>query len=120
MAELKRRGKYNAKRVEFDGIRFDSKAEMRRYVVLKDMQEHGEIDNLTVHPKYRLLKGFTNCQGEKLRGVTYTPDFRYTIGDEVIVEDVKGGRATQTALFVVKMKWFQSLYPKLHFRIVEM
>jgi hypothetical protein len=114
------RNKYGAKKVTLYGIKFDSIAESERYLVLKDMQERGEISLLVVHPKYRLLKSFTNPDGKKVRGVTYTADFRY-FDDKgyTVVEDVKGGRATQTAAFVIKSKWFQHLNPFVHFRVVE-
>jgi hypothetical protein len=33
--------KYNNTKVEFDNIKFDSKREMKRYLVLKEAQEKG-------------------------------------------------------------------------------
>ena len=117
---MKRRGKYNARKVELFGIRFDSRAEANRYLVLRSLEEQGRIEDLDVHPKYRLLKAFRNADGKLVRGMTYTPDFRYVDAEgHVIVEDVKGGRATQTRAFVDKAKWFQKLNPNVHFRVVE-
>ena len=114
-----RRNKYGARKVEIDGIKFDSQAESRRYLVLKDMQERGEIQDLSVHPKYDLQAPFVTRRGKKVRGITYTADFLYTMGRKVIVEDVKGGRATQTAAFRIKAKLFQKQYPWLEFEVVE-
>ena len=114
------KNKYGAQKVEIHGIKFDSKAESRRYLVLKDMQERGEIQDLSVHPKYELQSPFVTRWGKKIRAITYTLDFLYTKGNLVVVEDVKGGKATQTAAFRIKAKLLQKQYPWLHFEVVEM
>lgn len=44
--------KYGAKRVQVDGIWFDSKREAARYNELKLMRDAGLIAKLTVHPRY--------------------------------------------------------------------
>ena len=44
------RSKYGAKKVQIDGISFDSKREGARYVELKTMQQAGLIRNLNCHP----------------------------------------------------------------------
>ena len=114
------RNKYGAKKCQLDGHKFDSQAEMRHYLVLREMQRAGEITDLEVHPKYRLLPSFRNKQGKKLRPVTYTPDFRYVDGKGQVVEDVKGRKATTTQAFVIKSKLFQWRYRDVRFEIVEM
>ena len=62
-------------------------------------------------------------RGKKIQPITYTADFQYTevqfFRDQIIVEDVKGGKATQTELFKVKVKMFKKLYPELIFRVEE-
>lgn len=114
--------KYRNKKVERDGYKFDSQAEYRRYLILRDMERRGEIEQLEVHPKFTLQKSFVDkWSGKRQRAVTYTGDFRYLEqGDHHVVEDVKGGRATQTAAFRIKAKWFMRLRPDLEFRVVEM
>ena len=37
------------------GLHFASKIEYQRYLVLKDMQEHGEVDDLKLQPRFVLL-----------------------------------------------------------------
>ena len=115
-----RRNKYGAKKCQLDGHKFDSQAEMRHYLVLREMQRAGKITDLEVHPKFKLVPSRTNKKGKRRRGVTYTADFRYVAGHETVVEDVKGGKATQTQAFVIKSKLFEWLYPDVRFEIVEM
>lgn len=81
------RPKYGNVRGEIDGHRFDSMAEGRRYLYLRDRQERGEIRDLEPHPPaYRF-------EHEGVLVGTYTPDFRYVViaTDELVVEDVKSG-----------------------------
>ena len=42
----KKTGKYFAQKVEYDGIKFDSKLEAARYKILKAREEDGEIENV--------------------------------------------------------------------------
>lgn len=90
--------KYNAVRVEIDGIKFSSKKEMKRYCELKVLQREGSVVYfLRQIPFY--LPG----------GVKYVCDFLIFYADgRVIYEDVKGFR---TSLFNTKKKQVEFLYP---------
>lgn len=118
----KRRNKFNAQKVVFDGYTFDSKLEHARYVVLKEMDAKGEISGLCVHPKFHF-----DVKGRKLlirsRGfpngkqVTWTPDFQYMRpGFGLVTEDVKGkkkrrGRSpTDDKYYRLKKAIFECLY----------
>jgi len=46
------RNKYGAVRTKVDGIKFDSKAEARRYGELKLLERGGYIRELKIHPSY--------------------------------------------------------------------
>jgi len=116
--------KYNARKTEIDGYTFDSKKEARRYGELCLLVKAGEITDLTVHPKFVLQEGFIDRDGKKIQPITYSADFQYWIvgsgpTGSWIVEDVKGGKATQTQLFKVKWKLVKKKYPDIDFRIVE-
>lgn len=92
------RHKYNAKKTDVDGIRFDSKKEAKYYQELKLRQMSGEIVFfLRQVPFY--LPG----------GVTYRVDFQefHTDGTVHFV-DVKGMR---TQSFIAKKKIVENLYP---------
>jgi hypothetical protein len=99
--------KYHAQPVVEDGIRFDSKAEWRRYGELKLLAQAGDIHGLECHPRFPLV-----VNGHKVG--YYEADFRYhERGRGVIVEDVKG---VVTPIFRLKKKLVAALYG---FEIVE-
>lgn len=75
--------KYRAVPTVVDGIRFDSKAESRRWCELRIAQMAGRISGLE-----RQVPWPIEINGVKV-GV-YTCDFTYREGDEFVVEDVKG------------------------------
>ena len=110
--------KYSAVKTKIDGYDFDSKAEGRRYLDLCLLVRAGEITNLQVHPVYILQEAF-EYHGKKLQAIKYEGDFYYWENGKEVIEDVKGGRATQTDLFKVKAKMFKKNYPNIDFRIVE-
>jgi hypothetical protein len=99
-----RRNKYGAKKTHLDGHTFDSLAEARRYSVLKLRQQAGEITNLELQPAFPL-----HAPGGQKVGL-YKADFRYTdtTTGQVVVEDVKGGKATETQLFRWKRKHLEA------------
>lgn len=92
--------KYHNKKTEVDGIRFDSKKEAGRYLVLKMMEETGEIRDLRRQVKYELLPK-QRLDGKMHRAVYYIADFVYIKDGKIIVEDVKGFR---TAVYKLKRR----------------
>jgi hypothetical protein len=101
-AMKKSRSKYGAKRTEVDGVTFASKAEARRYGELKLMERAGEIENLTLQPRYRLdVNGVKVC--------AYVGDFfYYRIGQKgPVVEDVKG---VSTPVYRIKKRLMKAIY----------
>jgi len=75
--------KFKAQRTEIDGIKFASKKEANRYVILKLMDKQGYIRNLRLQVPYDLNPG----GAFKYR---YFADFVYEQGNDTIVEDCKG------------------------------
>jgi len=105
MREGKKRRKYGNEPVELDGLKFDSKAEARRWAELVILQRAGDIHSLEHHPRYELcVDGFLVS--------TYEADFRYydKKRGEYIAEDVKGSEATQTKEFKIKKRLVWALY----------
>jgi len=78
-----RAGKYRNKPTSFNGIRFDSIAEMARYVQLAKLERVGRISLLQIHERFPLVVG-----GVKV--ATYEADFCYYRGPHHYAEDVKG------------------------------
>ncbi len=100
------RSKFGAKAVYIDGIRFASSKEGRRYEALKLLERVGAIRDLVLQPRFDLYAG----NGERVGG--YRPDFQYhslELG-RVVVEDVKGGKATRTEAYQLRKKLFIACY----------
>ena len=106
MKPVSKRNKFRAKPTIINGIRFASKAEAARYLVLKEMARTKEISNLELQPKYDLPGG-----------IKYVADFAYvrrgtsTDGKwrirQPVTEDVKGFK---TAVYKLKAKLFKEKY----------
>ena len=98
----KKGNKYKNEKVEFDGIKFDSKRERDRYMVLKDAERRGVISELKCQPKFTLIPAQYHEEAKQLKtkvkmvkkcdflAITYTGDFQYVKDGKVVVEDVKG------------------------------
>jgi hypothetical protein len=114
MCNLSRRSKYGNVRCTMDGHTFDSQAEMQRYCELRLLERAGAIVNLQLQPRFELV-----AKQPGQRASFYVADFQYEEDGQTIVEDVKGGRATQTAIFRLKAKLFRQRYPDLELRIIE-
>lgn len=110
--------KYHAKPTTYDGHRFDSLAEARRYQELKLAEYAGHIADLTIHPTFTLQAPFRDNTGKAQRAIVYEADFSYVdrATGRRCVEDVKG-MATQT--WLIKKKLFLHNYPELELRITK-
>jgi len=98
-----KRNLYGAERVEIMGLKFDSKAEGKRFLQLKAMEQAGEIFGLETQAEYELIPA-QKLGTHKERPVKYVCDFRYTTKDgNRVVEDVKSG-PTKTREYIVKRK----------------
>jgi len=98
-----RRLKYGNQKTVIDGITFDSKKEGNRYAELKMLQMAKEISQLEVQPRF-------DCRIRGKHICNYFADFKYYDHKQNIwvVEDVKG---VQTAVFKLKKKLVEALYP---------
>ena len=108
--------KYRAKKVEYNGIVFDSKAEATRYVQLKILEEAGVVKDLELQVKFRLIPS-QRIDGKVVeRECNYIADFVYQeLGEDgnwhTVVEDVKGYRqSTAYAVFAIKRKLMLANY----------
>lgn len=82
--------KYFHRKVEIDGIKFDSKAEGEWYLILKGLERAGEISDLRLQPVYEIIPKLTTLVPVHLktktkwvtrvleRNAVYTADFEYT------------------------------------------
>ncbi|MDO0953440.1 DUF1064 domain-containing protein [Mammaliicoccus sciuri] len=96
--------KYNAKKIKYKGITFDSTVECDFYKFLEKQINVGKFDHIEIQPRYELIPKI-----DKQRKTEYIADFALWKNDELIeVIDVKG-MATETAK--LKAKLFRYKYP---------
>lgn len=96
--------KYGNRKVERDGIVFDSVKECQRYCELKLMQRAGLISDLRTQVRFELIptQVFEFPDGVvKERAVTYKADFVYKQDGQTVVEDTKGMRTKE---YIIKRK----------------
>ena len=114
------KNKYNAKSVEYDGLKFDSQKEALRYKELDYLLSEGIITDLKRQVKYLLIPAQREPATVGKRGgvkqgklieheCSYIADFVYTVVEsgETIVEDTKGMR---TKDYVIKRKLMLFVY----------
>ena len=113
----KKGSKYNATKIEVDGIVFDSKREAKRYRELSHLLAIGEISDLQLQVPYELIpsvkepdtfgvKGGRKPGKTIERAVIYKADFQYHDKDgKLVVEDVKGMRTPEYILKRKLMLW---------------
>ncbi|MBE7319124.1 DUF1064 domain-containing protein [Staphylococcus capitis] len=97
--------KYNAKKVEYKGVVFDSKIECDYYQYL-ERNLGKEYDHIELQPRYELIP-----KVNKQRKTEYIADFAL-FKDDVLVEviDVKG---MPTEVAKLKAKIFRDKYPNI-------
>ena len=96
--------KYNAKKQVYKGLKFDSKKEFHRYLVLEKMLSDKLITDLELHPMYPLM-----VNGIKIG--RYTADFRYIDSTgQTVVEDVKA-KITKTRDYMLRKKILATYNP---------
>lgn len=117
----KKGNKYKNEKVEFDGIKFDSKRERDRYMVLKDAERRGVISELKCQPKFTLIPAQYHEEAKQLKtkvkmvkkcdflAITYTGDFQYVKDGNVVVEDVKGMVTPEYKLKEKMMAYFHHI-----------
>lgn len=113
--------KYGSKKIEVDGIVFDSKKEARRYSELLLLEKAGAIQNLQTQVKYILIPSQYETferyskTGKRLKDgrrciekeCAYIADFTYIKDGALVVEDTKGFRTTE---YIIKRKMMLHVY----------
>ena len=108
-----KKSKYRAEKVEIDGIKFDSRRESERYIVLKHLERIGAINELRLQVPFELQPKFV-IAGETIRAIKYIADFVYKDKDgNIVVEDSKGYRTKE---YLLKKKMFEY---KFNLKIME-
>ena len=94
-----KRSKFGNRKVEIDGLTFDSAKESRRYGALKLMERAGEIRFLRLQERFPLIVGETTV-------AYYVADFVYvrTADDVQVIEDVKSEITRKDSTYRLKFK----------------
>lgn len=110
--------KYHNKRVEYNGLIFDSLKEKRRYCELLLLQKRGIISDLRLQVPFELIPAIYEDVEKQLktkvkivskcvqRAVNYIADFVYVADGKTIVEDTKGFRTKEYELKKKMMRAF--------------
>ena len=114
------KNKYNAKSVEYDGLKFDSQKEALRYKELTFLISEGIITDLRRQVKYVLIPTQREPATVGKRGgikqgklieheCSYIADFVYTVVEtgETVVEDTKGFKTKE---YLIKRKLMLFVY----------
>lgn len=113
--------KYGNKKVEYNGLKFDSKKEKDRYIFLKEQERIGNIQDLQLQVRYELIPAIKEEYVEHLKtkdrvktrtvqlAITYTCDFQYYKNGVIVTEDVKASpkSASLDKSFILKEKIFR-------------
>lgn len=100
------KNKYNAKKQIYKGMKFDSKKELSRYLVLEKLLKFKMISELELHPVFPLIVN-------KVKIGKYTADFKYKNQEgEVVIEDVKS-KITKTRDYLLRKKILATYNPPI-------
>ena len=103
------RSKYGAKKVNYNGIVFDSKKEANRYRELLLLERAGAITGLRLQVKYELIPS-QKIDGKVVeRPCSYVADFVYQQDGKTVVEDTKGVRTEAFKIKKKMMLWFHGI-----------
>ena len=113
-----RQNKYHNRKIERDGLVFDSAKEYRRWCDLQLLQASGMISNLRRQVEFPLLpvqrepdtvgpKGGKKKGKVIEKGVSYVADFVYDEDGQQVVEDTKGMRTRE---YILKRKMMLYTY----------
>lgn len=110
--------KFRNRRTTTDSGTFDSAKEARRWGELQLMERAGLISRLERQVPYELAPGVRFLEAKRAQpALRIVVDFRYQEQGQTVLEDTKGGKATQTRAFIIKRHLLLSLHG-LHIRIV--
>lgn len=99
--------KYGAKKVTYDGIKFDSTMERDYYKHLINKFNSKEIKYFELQPEFELQESFIK-NGKKYQAIIYRADFMVINNDDSVeIIDVKGH---ETEVFNIKKKMFNFKY----------
>ena len=116
------KSKYRNEKVTYQGMSFDSKKELQRYLFLLDAERRGVISDLQRQVKFELIPAITEEYVEHLKtkdkvktrtlqlAVTYICDFTYIKEGQIVIEDVKSSPSLVTKEYKLKKKMMLAIH----------
>lgn len=105
--------KYNSRKMEVNGIVFDSQKEGNYYCQLLMLERAGVVTDIRLQVPFVLQPKYTKNDGTKCRAITYRADFVVDYADgHTEVVDVKGFRTKE---YILKRKMLEYKYPDIKF-----
>lgn len=116
------KSKYRNEKVTYQGMSFDSKKELQRYLVLLDAERRGVISDLQRQVKFELIPAITEEYVEHLKtkdkvktrtlqlAVTYICDFTYIKDGQMVIEDIKSDPKLLTKEYQLKKKMLFAIH----------
>lgn len=135
--KVAKKSKYGSKKVEIDGIKFDSIMESEYYLYLKEELEAKRIKDFSLQPVFELQESYIVANNKSyikshedfkaikkefkantIRAIKYIADFLVTYNDDSkVVIDVKG---QETPDFKIKRKMYDLKFPDLPLKLVQL
>ena len=129
----KKYNKFGAKKIEWRGLKFDSKVELETYILLLSYQDKNKIVELQKIDKGCVLEDLgyynVNSKKKKIRDVTYKPDLKfYAIDAEIfgykfkhknVIVEVKGEATAKLTDYKIRRRLFIKKYLDEHTIFLE-
>lgn len=96
--------KYKSKKIDYEGMTFDSKKELQHWIDLKQQEEQGIISDLKRQVEFELVPRQTVDGKFLYRPIKYTADMTYIKDGEYVVEDVKSKMTRKLPEYIMKKK----------------
>ena len=108
--------KFGAHKVMFKDMEFDSRYELNRYLVLRDLQKKGSIDWLWRQKRFRIIKKVVKLFPVQLKTKVryeqrvvekeawYTCDFLYEMNGIIYIEELKSVMTAELPDYVLRRK----------------
>lgn len=108
------KNKYHNVKVVYDGIKFDSKKECKRYAELKLLERAGLITELSLQVRFEIVPK----KNKNKRARYYIADFVYKENGLQVIEDVKSPITRSNPVYSLKKALVLVLYPQYDLREV--
>ncbi len=106
-----KRPKYGNSKIEFQGMKFDSKKELKRYLELKDFEQRGLIYDLELQVSFELAPSVRLKEEPRAKpALRYVADFVYILNGEKIIEDVKSAITRKDSVYRIKKHLMKSVH----------